>query len=174
MPLTFNARSTVRSISVEPAGSNRRGRSLLGGVCLLAACVLLVWLNFSFVRYAFTGFRWVETDGTVVSLRRTSKPTIHFSAVDGASYNFSEDYYLICHRSPCFVRYFQPGQVVPVIYDPSAPQRAFVHDWALSVGVLNCFAAGIIGAIFALAIFSLLAKKPINFSVRVSGSSRLE
>lgn len=171
MPLTFNARTTVRS--VEAARSNRSGRALFGGICLLAACVLLVWLNFSFVRYAVTGFRWVEIDGTVVSLHRTSKPTIHFSAVDGASYNFSEDYYLICHRSPCFVRYFQPGQIVPVIYDPSAPHRAFVRDWALSVGVLNCFAEGVIGAFLALFIFSLLAKKPINFSVRVSGNSRL-
>lgn len=172
MPFSFNARTTVRA--VEPAGSNRRGWALLSGICLLAACVFLVWLNFSFARYAVTGFRWVETDGTVVSPHGTSFPTIHFSAGDGASYSFSENYYLICRRSLCFVRYFQPGQVVPVIYDPSAPQRAFVHDWALSVGVLNCFVEGIMGGFLALGIFSLLAKKPINFSVRVSGSSRLE
>ena len=172
MPFSFNTRTTVRS--VELAQPNRRGRALFGGICLLAACVVLVWLNFSFARYAVTGFRWVETDGTVVSLHKTSSPTIQFTAGDGASYNFSEDYYLICRRSLCFVRYFQPGEVVPVIYDPSAPQRAFVHDWALSVGVLNWFAAVVIGALFALVIFVALAKKPINFSVRVSGGSRLE
>jgi hypothetical protein len=172
MPFSFNARTTVRS--VEPARSNRRGWALLGGICLLAACVFLLWLNFSFARYAVTGFRWVETDGTVVTRHRTSAPTIHFSARDGASYNFSEDYYLICRRSLCFVRNFQPGQVVPVIYDPSVPERAFVHDWALSVGVFNWFAAAVIGAFFALGIFLLLTKKPINFSVRVSGGSRLE
>jgi hypothetical protein len=166
MPFSFRTRTAVRTIG--PAQSSRRGWGLFGAVCLLAACVFLVWLNFSFARYAFTGFSWFETDGTVVSRSRTSSPTIRFSAHDGTNYSFSEDYYLICHRSICFVRYLQPGQVVPIVYDPSVPQRAFVHDWALIAGVLNWFFEAAIGVLMALVTLLLLGGKPIRFSIRAS------
>jgi hypothetical protein len=59
---------------------------------------------------------------------------------------------------------------VPVVYDPVAPQRAFVHDWALFAGVITWFLAAGTGLLFALMFAVAFAKKPLNVSFRITTS----
>jgi Protein of unknown function (DUF3592) len=138
MRLTINANSRVTTRAV-------RGPGILGAALLVAALIFLLSLRIGFARYAFTAFLWKHANGTVVSLRSTTNPTIQFAANDGP-HAFSEDYFLLCgRRSLCFRRTFTPGEVVPVVYDPDAPNRAYVYDWALFATIVEwCIEAGIL------------------------------
>lgn len=163
MPTQFSA-----NVAVSSRAPQRRWTALLGGVVLLAAAVFLVTLNIGFARYAVTGFSWRRTNGTVVASKRTSTPTIQFSSSDGVLHRFDEDYVLVCggRSSFCSVRTFSPNDVVPVVYDPRAPERAFVDDWALIAGVINWFLAVGIGLFFLLILVLILVSRPIRFSMR--------
>jgi hypothetical protein len=148
---------------------SRQGKALLAIAALLAAALFLVWMNRGFADYALRGWRWSETEGTVTDASTTSAPTIAFSTPDGAKHAFREDYIILCgsRRSFCFMRNFDPGQQVPVVYDPHAPQAAFVHDWALKSGVITWFLEA--GAAILLALMMLaLVKGNIRASVRLN------
>jgi hypothetical protein len=111
----------------------------------MALLLWALWFDFDFARYAVTGFFWEQTTGTVTSPGTTFEPTIRFESIDGLSHSFSEDYIIVCgRRVPCWPRRLQHGEVVPVVYDPARPQRAFVHDWALFANILTwLFMAGL-------------------------------
>ncbi len=134
---------------------------------LVGGCIFFLWQEGGFASYALTGFRWIHTDGRVTNPSTTSKPSIQFTAGDGSPVLFKEDYILLCagSRSFCSIRDFQPGQVVPIVYDPSEPGRAYVHDWALFATAMTWFLVA--GAGLLLALFTCLAliKTPVDFSV---------
>ena len=138
MPVRFSYRIRVQSRETATT-PGRRQLALLGCLVLFAACVVLLCVNIGFGRYAITGMFWTRTSGTVIASQTTWKPTIEFMAADGATHRFTEDYFLLCGglRSFCYVRNFDPGETVPVVYDPAAPRAAFVDDWALRAGVLT-------------------------------------
>lgn len=174
MPSSFNARFRVATQDgVKPQPSNQRGLALFGGALLLCGVLFLLYVNFGFARYALTGFLWMRTDGTVLSPSRTSTPTIQFTSGDGAAHVFTEDYVILCggRRTFCFIRDFNPGQLVPVVYDPGAPQRAFVHDWALFSSTITWFLEAGAALLLALMLAVALAKKPLAISVQL-GSRR--
>ena len=100
-----------------------------------------------------------------------STPTIQFSTPDGVAHSFSEDYSSVCggFRSFCSVREFAPGEAVPVVYNPRAPQTAFVHDWALFVTVAKIFFWAGMGFLSVLIIAPGLMKRPIRDSIRPDG-----
>jgi hypothetical protein len=104
-----------------------------------------LWSSFDFARYAVTGFFWEQTTGTVTSPEATFVPTIRFKSIDGLSHSFCEDYTILCGiHDACWPRRLHHGEVVPVVYDPARPQRAFVHDWALFLNILEwLFMAGL-------------------------------
>lgn len=161
MTSTVTVRSTRRTVA--------RGKGLLGGAVLLAACVLLLWINRGFGIYAITGFLWPHTDGVVISARRTSSPTIQFQTRDGATRQFTEDYIRLCGggHDLCWIREFNPGQVVPLVYDPAFPVRAYVRDFALYSNVLSFFLELGAAAFFAFIICLALFNRPINYSIRI-------
>ena len=170
MPTHFNARFQVATqAEAELQTSGQRIWALLGGTLLLCGVLYLLYANFVFARYALTGFLWVRTDGTVLSPRRSSTPVIEFATSDGASHLFTEDYVILCggRRTFCLIRDFNPGQMVPVVYDPAAPQRAFVHDWALISGVITWILEVGGALLLALMLAVTLVKKPLRISVQV-------
>ena len=151
----------------------RRGPTLLGGAVLLAGTLVLLWINLGFARYALTGFFWAETGGTVLNACSSSSPTIQFTTPDGAAHTFSEDYILLCgRRSLCFVRDFSPGQAVPVVYDPSAPQYAYIHDWALTSNVILWFFEAALALLFAALLAFALRRRPLNLSIRIGSATK--
>ncbi len=164
LPSDFNA-----DIAVESRASNRRGAALLGGWLLIAGVIFLLAVNVGFARYALTGFLWIRTDGTVLSRNGTSTPTIQFATRDSINHQFKEDHILLCggRRSICFIRRFSHGQVVPVVYDPGAPKRAFVYDWALFASVITWFTEAGAGLLLTLMMALLLAKKPLDVSIQL-------
>jgi hypothetical protein len=149
-------RMTVRT-SGRIASTTRtaapRGRTILFFAFLMAGLIFLLCLRLGFARYAFTCFLWERAEGTVVTTFRTTDPTIQFVGQDGSLHSFSEDYFLLCgRRSLCFRRSFSPGEVVPVVYDPAAPNRAFVRDFALYSTIFEWF----VEAFFLLVITTLM------------------
>jgi hypothetical protein len=162
MPSDINA--TIRVQSRTP---RRRGAALLGGGALIAGLVFLLCINIGFARYAVSGFLWIRADGTVLTSCRTSDPTIQFLARNGAAHQFKEDYVILCggRRSLCFIRDFNPHQVVPVVYDPGNPDRAFVSDWALTAGVITWVGEAVAGLLLALMMFVSLVRKPLNIRI---------
>jgi hypothetical protein len=164
MPVRIRANFTVR-----PQARKRKPLALLAGMLLLLCGAYLVWQGRSFGRYAFTGFLWAPSAGVVISPARTSRPVIQFAGPDGAVHQFKEDYWRVCGQrlSFCFVRDFNPGQIVPVIYEPAAPDRAFVHDWALTAGVLSWFLEAGVLLLLALMMCAALIKQPLGLSVRI-------
>ena len=102
-----------------------------------------------------------------------SAPTIQFSTPDGATHSFREDYSSICggYHSFCSIREFAPGEVVPVVYNPRAPQTAFVHDWALFVTAAKMFFYTGMGLLLALIMAANLTRKPIRDSIRQDGGA---
>jgi hypothetical protein len=176
MRIRFSSNISLRSRPATGATNQRRGVVLLGGMLLLAGCGFFLWQEGGFALYALTGFRWIHVEGTVTSPRRTSKPTIQFTARDGSAVLFDEDYVRLCggRRSFCFIRDFQPGQAVPVVYDPGEPTRAYVHDWALFATAISWFVVAGIGVLFALLMCVSSIKTPINLSIGVQRSPDLE
>ncbi len=132
---------------------------------------LFLWSQIGFAMYAASGFWWIHTNGTVTSSRTTHVPTIQFSTRDGSPIAFKEDYYLMCHRDPCFVRDLDPGQVVPVVYDPDTPTRAYVYDWALFSNTITWF---VMAGIFLLSVLLFVgvrvSSSATNFSVGIGRS----
>ena len=161
MPSGFNAGLSIRSQSITPRNKK------LAGILLLAGGIAWLAFHAKFAQYALTGLSWNQAAGTVTSRDVTSIPTVQFVASDGAVYSFTEDYFLLCGRQRgfCLRRTFEPGQTVPVVYDPDAPKWAYIHDWALLANV---------GAWFALALICLcvpwvaFSGPPARVSMRLS------
>ena len=162
MALQFRANVRARS----PLTTKRRGRTLLAAVVLLTATVIYLSYTAGFAAYALTGFSWIHTKGSVTSRRATSDPTIEFTATGGPPISFTEDYYLLCRRSLCWVRTFNPGEIVSVVYDPAKPKRAFVDDWALIAGVISWFGVAGFGILLGLMVCLALIKSPAGVSIQ--------
>ena len=173
MPSRFNFSVKIQQ-QASQATPKRRSTAVAGCVLLIAGLICLLWLRFDFARYAVTGFLWHQTEGTVINPRITSAPTIQFASREGATHTFTEDYYLLCGRrsSICFIRDFSPGQIVPVVYNPCAPQIAFVDDWALTANVITWFTEA--GAVIVLAMIAtvLLSNTPPRMSFQLGNSER--
>lgn len=161
MPVSFQSRLTVRSRTA------RRGPALFGAGLLLAGALVLVYIHIGYGWYAVSGFFWKHADGTVVNTLRTSNPTVQFSTGDGALHSFSEDYALLCGRPSdfCVIRHFNPGQSVPVVYDPIAPKRAFIHDWALFATLVTWLVELGIALLLAWIMAAMLSAKARGASV---------
>ncbi|MGA7857565.1 MAG: DUF3592 domain-containing protein, partial [Terracidiphilus sp.] len=138
-PLDDAQPTAAAQAGIESRAPNRPTGAALGGVVLVVCAISFLWYNIGFARYALTGFLWERTSGIVQDASRTSTPTIQFSTSDGVSHQFKEDYILLCggRSTFCWIRDFNPGEVVPVVYDPGSPQTAFVYDWALFSGVIS-------------------------------------
>jgi Protein of unknown function (DUF3592) len=129
---------------------------------------LFLWYQVGFAVYAATAFSWVHTNGTVTSSHTTDVPMIQFTLRDGSLMTFKEDYFMMCHRSFCLVRHFDPGQTVPVVYDPDTPMRAYVYDWALFANTIEWFVMAGIFLLFVLLIVGVrLRTSRTRFSVRI-------
>jgi len=145
---------SVRSRTTRTLAFRQSPLLLIAAIFFGVGIPLFLWHQIGFAMFAATGFSWIHTSGTVTSSRTTDRPIIQFTTRDGSPVAFKEDYYLMCHRSPCFVRDFEPGQVVPVVYDPDAPTRAYVYDWALFSNTVEWF---VMAAIFLLFVLLLVA-----------------
>jgi len=155
----------VRSRSTRRFATTTGNRFLLiAGVLLFLVCgPWFLWHQFGFAEYAFTGLSWIRAQGTVTDSHTTFKPTIQFAARDGSPILFTEDYLEICgRRSFCFVRHFTPGQVVPVVYDPAKPERAYVYDWPLFAATIQWFLMAGFMLLIALVVYSWLFGTPAN------------
>jgi hypothetical protein len=128
-------------------------------------------INRGFADYALTGWFWNQTGGTVMDAASTSTPTIEFTTPDGATHEFREDYIILCQgkRSFCFIRDFDPGQQVPVVYNPGSPKMAYVHDWALSSTVITVFLETAAELFFVLMMVVMVRRRPIRAAVRFGG-----
>jgi Protein of unknown function (DUF3592) len=158
--------TTARVTSTRTAGP--RGKTILGIALLIAGLIFLLALRLGFARYAFTAFLWQRTDGTVISANRTTNPTIQFAAADGSLHRFSEDYFLLCgHRSLCFRRYFTMNEVVPVVYDPATPERAFVRDFALYSTIFEWLVEAFFLLLFTALLLNLLRGGSTNMSIQI-------
>lgn len=162
--------------NIEAGREQRRpGVAFLGGAILLAGVVWLLWMNRGFAEYALTGFFWDKAQGTVVdvthSYRPTSRPIVEFSTPDGAMHAFTEDYVRLCghRRSFCFIRSFDPGEQVPVVYNPREPAHAYIRDWALFVTVLTVFLEAGAALILALMMAVLVRRRPRHATAQFGG-----
>lgn len=160
---------------IESRTTNRRTGAALGGVVLVVCAISFLWYNIGFARYALTGFLWERTSGIVQDASRTSTPTIQFSSRDGVAQLFKEDYILLCggRSTFCWIRDFNPGEVVPVVYDPGSPQTAFVYDWALFSGVISWILMACAGIFFGLITVLVFTKKPLNLSIQIGKKTDL-
>lgn len=170
MPTRVTTRIAVRSTSPQ-----RRPTAILCLLVLIAAALLMLWFNRGFALYAATGLSWTRTEGTVVSTRTTSIPTVEFTTADGTSESFKEDYILLCggRSTFCFIRNFTPGERVPVVFDPRAPQHAYIHDWALTATVLSWFIVVVILAVLLLMMTALVGR-PFKASVTFERGDGIE
>jgi len=169
MGVTVRASSRIRTTTV---GTAHRGKAIFCCAALMALCILLLCVRLGFARYAFTFFLWQSAEGTVMNSRSTTDPSIQFAAVDGSLHAFSEDYFLLCgHRSLCYRRSFSPGEVVPIVYDPGTPERAYVHDWALYVTIFEWFVEAFFLLLFALLFWNLIRGGSVSRSIEFSTSS---
>lgn len=168
MPIRINTR-----LRVETAQTARpRGKALLAATALLAMALILLWLDRGFGVYAATGLFWNEAPGAVVDASRSSVPVIEFATPDGATHRFREDYIQTCRNSRkfCFVRSFQLGEQVPVVYSPRNPERAYVHDWALYASVLGFFLELVLAFFMVLMAMVAVRRRPMEESVEFSSS----
>jgi hypothetical protein len=143
--------------------NERRGASLIAAV-LFAGITILLSVHVEFAWYALSGYHWTRVLGTVVSHDRTSAPAVEFTAVDGSVHSFTENYVQLCggRSSFCFIRDFQPGQVITVVYDPWNPSRAFVHDYALFTNVITWFVEAGIALLVGWILVSGLSGKALR------------
>lgn len=166
MQIAVNSRTRVTTWT-----SPHRGKAIFGCAALMAMLLLLMCLRLGFARYAFTWFLWQRADGTVMNSRSTTNPTLQFAAVDGSLHAFNEDYFLLCgRRSLCYRRSFAPGEVVPVVYDPASPGRAFVHDFALYSTIFEWFVEAFFLLLIALLFFNLARGGSGNLSIQIGSS----
>lgn len=102
----------------------------------------------------------------------TSRPIVEFSTPGGARYAFTEDYVRLCRgrRSFCFVPSFEPGEQVPVVYNPRDPARAYIHDWVLLATVLTVFLEAGAALLLALMMVVLVRRRPIEATIRFGGA----
>jgi len=163
---------SVRSRTTRTIALRRGPLLIIAAIFFGVGIPLFLWHNIGFAMYAVSGFSWAHTNGTVTSSRTTDVPTIQFTARDGSPIAFTEDYILMCgSRSFCFRRYFDPGQVVPVVYDPSTPAKAYVYDWALFSNTITWFVMAGLFLLFVLFFLGIrLPKRPINLSLRIGRS----
>lgn len=170
MPSLFEA-----SGGADRPPKGKRWRPFFGGLVVVGIMALWLWADWEFAGYAVTGFFWVQTKGTVVQVDASaaSAPTIQFSTPDGATHSFREDYTSICtgRRSFCTIRNFAPGEVVPVVYNPRAPNTAFVHDWALFVTVAKVYFAACVGFMMLLIMAAKLMERPSRSSIGQDGGA---
>jgi len=168
MGVTIRTSSRIRTTAVTTA---HRGKAIFGCAALMAMFILLLCLRLGFARYAFTWFVWQNALGTVMSARSTTHPTIQFAAVDGSLHAFDEDYFLLCgRRSLCYRRSFSPGEGVPIVYDPDAPSRAFVHDFALYSTIFEWFVEAFFLLLLALLFFNLVRGGSGSMSVQFTSN----
>jgi Protein of unknown function (DUF3592) len=164
-------------IALAPRTKQRPRRvAFLGGTILLIGLIWLLWMQRGFAEYALTGIFWEKAQGTVINLTHastsksgtTSRPIIEFATPDGRRYAFTEDYVRLCghRRSFCFIRSFDPGEQVPVVYNPREPMQAYIHDWALSATVLTVFLEGGAALLLVLMMVVLARRRPIEAEVR--------
>jgi len=167
-------------ISIEtPTEQKRTGVGFLGGTILLAGVVWLLWMQRGFAEYALTGIFWDKAQGTVVDVTHrssstpgpTSRPVVEFSTPDGTLHAFTEDYVRLCghRRSLCFTRSFDPGEQVPVVYNPREPAQAYIHDWALFATVLTVFLEAGAALLLTLMMVVLVRRRPMQLTVRFGG-----
>lgn len=170
MPSHFNVEVRVEQ-RVTKGSAQRRGLALFGGALLVVGVIVMLWANIGFARYAFTGFLWSRADGTVVTTHRTSSPTIQFFTPDGRSHSFTEDYVLLCggSRTFCFIRNFDQGQIVPLVYDSGAPGQAFIYDWALFASTITWFIEAALALGLMLMLGLVFVNKPILMRIRGGG-----
>jgi Protein of unknown function (DUF3592) len=153
----------------------RRSTAMLGAAVLMAMLVFLLWLRIGFARYAFTAFQWERANGSVTSAVPTTDPTIQFVAPDGSRHAFNEDYFLLCsRRSLCFRRTFTPGEIVPVIYYPADPSRAYVRDFALYSTIFEWFVEAFFLVVIGLAMSQLISGGSGNLSIRFGSRPMIE
>jgi hypothetical protein len=167
MRMTIRTRTRVATQTGAP-----RGRAILFFALLMAVLIFFLCLRLGFARYAFTAYLWQRADGVVMNTRTTSDPTIEFAARDGTLHTFSEDYILLCgHRSLCWWRNFAPREVVPVVYDPGAPHRAFVRDWALYSTIFEWFVEAFLLVLIAWLVFYLVRGRSTTVSFQTGSRS---
>lgn len=159
---------SVRSHATRTIALRRSPLLLIAALFFGLGIPLFLWLQVGFAIYAASGFSWIHTNGTVTSSRTTDVPTIQFTTRDGSPMAFKEDYFLMCHRSFCLVRSFDPGETVPVVYDPHTPARAYVYDWALFANTIEWFVMAGIFLVFVALLLGVCL--PINWSVRIGRS----
>lgn len=169
--MRISMRGGARLGAEQQAPQRRRGVTIFAGAILIIGGAILLWINRGFADYALTGSFWNQTDGTVMDAARTSTPTIEFTTPDGATHEFREDYIILCQgkRSFCFIRDFDPGQQVPVVYNPGSPEMAYVHDWALISIVIAVFLETAAELFFMLMMVVMVRRRPIRATVRFGG-----
>lgn len=167
MPITYKTRLKVESRQV----SRPRGKALLAAITLLGMAMTLLWLDRGFAEYTFTGFLWDEAQGTVSDATNSSVPTIAFSTPDGASHEFKEDYIRLCRGSRRFsyVRSFQLGEQVPVVYNPKQPERAYVHDWALYGSILGFLLDAFLTVLLVLMLLAVARRRSVQAEIQFGG-----
>jgi hypothetical protein len=171
MQITVNTRTRV---TTTPS-SGRRGTMILGSALLIAGLIFLLGLRLDFARYAFTAFQWQRANGTVVNPGRLWNPTIQFVAGDGSLQAFNENYGQLCgHRSLCRRRNFTFGEIVPVVYDPAAPSRAFVRDFALYSTIFEWFCEAFFLFLLLLLMVNLILGGSGNVSIQIGSPPNLE
>jgi hypothetical protein len=155
------------NLSIRSHRPASRRATLFGGAIGLVGVLVLLWINIGFARYAITGFFWTRTTGTVLAGPNSFAPAIQFATIDGAVHTFSEDYMSLCgnFHAFCVLRSFTPGQVVPIVYDPAEPSRAFIHDWALISSVITWFLELAVCLLAAIGIAVTLRRKPHKLSL---------
>ena len=166
---------SLRSPTTRTLALRQSPLLLIAAILFGVGIPLFLWHQIGFAMYAATGFSWIHSNGIVSSSRATDVPTIRFTTRDGSPVAFSEDYFMMCHRSPCFVRHFVPGQVVPVVYDPDTPTRAYVYDWALFTNTIEWFVMAGIFLLFVLLLVGVrLPTSATSFSARIGRSPESE
>ena len=158
----------ARSTTTRTIALKRDRRLWWAAIFFGVAMLVILWTKIGVAIYAVSGFSWVHTNGTVTSSRTTKVPAIQFTTRDGSPVAFQEDYYLMCHRSFCLERHFDPGEVVPVVYDPDTPTRAYVYDSALFINAIEWF---VVAALFVIFILLLVGVRlPTRFSIGIGRS----
>jgi len=172
MRISFNA-----SLRDDPQRAVNPKTALLAGLILLAIDLVLLYVGLGFAEYGFGGFLWWSSaQGTVLSARNSSVPTVEFVTDDGTPWQLHEDYIALCgtRRSFCWIRRFSTGERVPVVYDPHDPGRAYIHDWALTANTLTWVFEAWIGLLLLWVLTFRVTGKARSFSIRIGDTSPID